>query len=320
MSLREFASSLSDNGGLGVSHATVGKYEQGTRVPADYAAVVAEVFDVPLDWLLLGEGPTKPVREPALKRALGQIAEAIEDLQALPSAVRSQIDEFFNDTPELFAILSPAGQIMRVNPQWHLLLGYRQEELIGRPLTDLVDASDQPFLEEEIARTLEGDRARVCLIRVRAQKGGVRWLSWIAGWTGSVIVSAARDVTDEHEARAKEHLLRVAVEQSADCMMITDRHGTIQYVNGAFERITGFAVDEATGKTPRILKSGRHEPGFYQRLWTTIESGKVFRGVIVNRRKSGELYEDDRTIAPVRGPRGEITHFVSTGRDLTRPR
>lgn len=320
MSLRDFASSLSEGAGLEVSHATVAKYERDTRVPADYAAAVAEVFDVALEWLLLGEGPMKTVREPALRRALGQIADAIEDLHALPSGVRSQIDGFFNDTPELFAILSPAGQIMRVNPQWHLLLGYRQDELIGRPLTDLVDASDQPFLNEEIARTLEGDRARVCLIRVRAQDGSIRWLSWIAGWTGGVIVSAARDVTDEHEARAKEHLLRVAIEQSDDCVMITDRDGTIQYVNRAFERVTGYAADEANDKTPRILKSGRHAPGFYERLWMTIESGEVFRGVIVNRRKSGELYEDDRTISPVRGPRGEITHFVSTGRDLTRAR
>lgn len=318
MSLREFAAHLSAHGGPEVSHATVGKYEHGTRVPAEYAAAVAEAFDVAPRWLLLGEGSMTAVRDPVLNNALEQIAGAIEELRAIPRPVRSQIEDFFDRTPELFAILSPEGRILRVNPRWETLLGYSRQRLVGRPLSEIAEAGDRADVDEELGRAVGGGEAHSCLFRVRTPGGLVRWLSGVAGWTGRVIVSAFRDVTEEQEARSMERLLRVAVEHSDDCLLITDTEGVILYVNHAFERATGYSAAEAVGRPARILRSGEHEPSFYRRLWDTIRDGQVFRGVIVNRRKSGETYEDDRTIAPVRGLRGEITHFVSTGRDLTR--
>jgi two-component system cell cycle sensor histidine kinase/response regulator CckA len=111
-----------------------------------------------------------------------------------------------------------------------------------------------------------------------------------------------------------------AIEQSADLVLITDRAGVIEYVNPAFEALTGYSREEAIGQTPRLLKSGQQTPELYQELWATILSGNVFRGVLANRKKSGEIFYAEKSITPVRDSEGKITHFISNDRDITERR
>ncbi|MGC8825568.1 MAG: PAS domain S-box protein [Anaerolineae bacterium] len=108
-----------------------------------------------------------------------------------------------------------------------------------------------------------------------------------------------------------------AVEQAGDVIFITDRHGTIEYVNSAFEKITGYTREEALGQNPHILRSGLMPPEHYQRLWHTILSGATFRSLVINRRKDGQLFYYDQTISPLKDAEGHITHFISTGKDMT---
>lgn len=107
-----------------------------------------------------------------------------------------------------------------------------------------------------------------------------------------------------------------AVEQAADEVMITDREGRIEYVNPAFEAATGYQFSEVAGRTPRILKSGLQPEGFYEALWSKILAGEVFRGDFVNRARDGRILQEEKTIAPIRNERGEVTHFVATARDI----
>jgi PAS domain S-box-containing protein len=108
-----------------------------------------------------------------------------------------------------------------------------------------------------------------------------------------------------------------AVEQSADVVIITDRTGIIEYVNPAFETVTGYKQGEVLGLTPRILKSGQHPREFYQQMWQTILSGEVFRGVLVNRKKNGETFVVEKTITPLRDGEGHVTHLISNDHDIT---
>ncbi len=108
-----------------------------------------------------------------------------------------------------------------------------------------------------------------------------------------------------------------AVEQTADSILITDNCGIIEYVNPAFEQTTGYAAAEVLGHSPRVLKSGKHDERFYHDLWAQITAGQPFRGTIVNRKKSGELYWAEQTISPIRDDAGVITHFVSVLKDVT---
>jgi two-component system cell cycle sensor histidine kinase/response regulator CckA len=111
-----------------------------------------------------------------------------------------------------------------------------------------------------------------------------------------------------------------ALESTVDGVMITDRSGTITWVNPAFSRITGFTAQEATGRNPSILRSGQHDDALYATLWRTILDGQVWDGELTNKRKDGQLYLEAQTITPVRDPRGEITHFVSVKRDVSHQR
>lgn len=111
-----------------------------------------------------------------------------------------------------------------------------------------------------------------------------------------------------------------ALRSAANGVVITDSEGTITWVNPAACKITGYSEDELVGKHTRILKSGRHEPGFYARLWKTVTSGESWSGTIVNRRKDGAEYQEEQTIAPVLDETGAITHFIAIKQDVTEQR
>jgi diguanylate cyclase (GGDEF)-like protein/PAS domain S-box-containing protein len=108
-----------------------------------------------------------------------------------------------------------------------------------------------------------------------------------------------------------ERGFRRYLEQCPDGVLATDREGRIEYVNPAYERLTGYASGELVGRTPALLKSGMHEADFYRRLWAALLAGEEFRAVFCNRRKGGEVYYEDKIIRPVEGG------FVSFGRDVT---
>jgi len=113
-----------------------------------------------------------------------------------------------------------------------------------------------------------------------------------------------------------DRLIR-AVELTADTVIITDRQGVIEYVNPAFAETTGYSANEVLGRTPSLLKSGLHDEQFYKELWALLIAGKPFRGIIINRKKSGQLYWSAQTISSMKDENGEITHFVSVLKDVT---
>ncbi len=108
-----------------------------------------------------------------------------------------------------------------------------------------------------------------------------------------------------------------AVEQADDLIIITDSIGKVEYVNPAFERNTGFALAEVSGESLSKIQSGEQDNEFYESMWERLNKGEVFRSVFVNRRKDGTIYHEEKTITPIRDREKKITHFVSTGKDIT---
>ena len=126
-----------------------------------------------------------------------------------------------------------------------------------------------------------------------------------------------REITARKQAEEQLRLQSAALEAAANGIVITDREGRVLWVNPAFTRITGYTLDEALGRNPRLLRSGVHDPDFYQALWQTILAGQVWQGEITNRRKDGSLYVAEQTITPVRDEHGEIRYFIAIKHDIT---
>ncbi len=131
------------------------------------------------------------------------------------------------------------------------------------------------------------------------------------------VTGILQDITEHFYVYERFRKLSTTLEQTADSVIMTDWQGNIKYVNQAFLKQTGFSREEALGKNARILKSGNHPKSFYQKLWQQILKGEVFRDVIVNRRKNGTEYYESITITPQCDRNETITHFISTGKDIT---
>ena len=130
-------------------------------------------------------------------------------------------------------------------------------------------------------------------------------------------MSFCQDITVRKQAEETLKIVSSAVEQTADSVFITDHEGVIEYVNTAFERLTGYSKEEAIGKTQRILKLNTADIKEDEQIWKIIRAGKVFQGDLISRRKNGDLFYEKQTITPIMDENGRITHFVSTGKDIT---
>ncbi len=120
-----------------------------------------------------------------------------------------------------------------------------------------------------------------------------------------------------NEGEAGQEILTRAVEQAPEAIVITNHEAQIQYVNPAFERISGYARAEVVGKNPRLLQSGQHDECFYRHLWKTLSAGDVWNGEFINKRKDGRLYYEEATISPVRDGDGRTVNYVAVKRDVT---
>ncbi len=131
------------------------------------------------------------------------------------------------------------------------------------------------------------------------------------------VIGTVQDITEQRQTEARMHLREAALEAAANAIIITDAEGHVQWMNPAFSSLSGYRFDELQGENPRLLKSGKQDPVVYQELWETIASGKVWRGELVNERKNGTLYHEEKTITPVRDPYGTITHYIAVSTDIS---
>jgi len=193
----------------------------------------------------------------------------------------------------------------------------RIEAFLGKKFKEIF--ADEPDTREDFQRC-HREKTTIRREKFTRLKTTGEWKNMIWDYSHvppDLVVMHIQDVTERKKAEEELKKLSNAVEQTADSVIITDRSGRIEYVNPAFGDTTGYTKDEVMGKDPGLLKSGRHDPAFYENLWRTIRQGKTFRGTIINRKKTGELYWSEQTITPMKDDSGEVTHFVSVLKDIT---
>lgn len=246
-------------------------------------------------------------------------------LSGNPELDRQLLRAYFDSANDGILVLCDEMKFLLCNRAVESWLGESEGELTGHgrriSITRFfLDNDDARAFVSAFRSALAGIPGKIeC--RLQPSRGVPRWielsLSRVRIKGGEMVIGVARDIGAAKQSQALMGRLTSAVEQTADSVVITDRAGVIEYVNPAFERTTGFRADEAFGQTPRIVRSGMHDEGFYRTLWETILRGKVFRAVFTNRRKDGGIYYEEKTITPLRDARGDITHFVSTGKNVT---
>jgi PAS domain S-box-containing protein len=251
---------------------------------------------------------------------------------------RQQTQKALNETKQMLENINQAitdgiylmdrdFRILWVNRQILQQTGYKWEELIGNYCYKVTHHRDTPCEApldvcpvEEIIKT--GNPHTV--VHTHFNKEGKKFYVEVTAYPvknekGEIIqfVHVSKDITQRLKAEEDLKKLSSVVEQTTDSVVITDKEGVIEYVNPAFEEVTGYKKEEAIGKTPNILKSGKQGKEFYEHLWKTILSGRVFNGEFINKKKNGEYYYVEKTIVPIKDKEGNITHFVSTDRDIT---
>ncbi|MET0556365.1 MAG: PAS domain S-box protein [Vicinamibacteria bacterium] len=223
------------------------------------------------------------------------------------------------------------------NWEWTPLvgIGYWSEELyrlLGIPpgaappspatLLEAIQEADRPAFQRAIDEALAARPTSPVYGRVVRANGESRHVRFLAkllshGYEPDLLVGTLQDVTEWRRAEERMSVLSSALEQTADAAYVTDRDGTLLYVNEAFVTQSGYGREEALGRNIRLIKSGAHAAAFYEEFWRHILSGDVWRGTFVNRRKDASLYHQEMTVTPIRSEDGDVSHFVATGRDIT---
>jgi len=219
-------------------------------------------------------------------------------------------------------MIGPERKTMEVNESLCKMLGYSQDEIIGKTPFDFVDDENRKIFVEQTSKiSTTPHRSYEITLKKKNGKDLPTYFNatTIRDESGVVQGSFAliTDVTEKKQIEEERNRLAVCIEQSVESVFITDRDGRIQYINPAFERVTGYSREETIGQTPRILKSGKHDALFYKQMWHTLTSGNTWHGRITNRKKDGSFYETEATISPISDKSGRIANFVSIKRDIT---
>ncbi len=230
--------------------------------------------------------------------------------------------QLFESSIDAIYINSLDGRIIDINPVGLRLLGLSKFDE-----ADIVHASNfyqNPKDRQKLIAELK-KQGFVRNYELNLKKAdGTKFTAMISaallydeGGTPIAIQGILRDITEQKAREKALRRLATVIEQAAQSIVITDLKGNIEYVNPAFEEMTGYAFEEVKGKNPRILQSGQHDREFYRNLWKTIASGKTWHGIFLNKKREGALYYERAVLFPIKDAKGQIINYAAVKQDIT---
>jgi PAS domain S-box-containing protein len=210
------------------------------------------------------------------------------------------------------------GKVIDTNAAMESLTGYSREELFNmKTLTSCFDRKHGKILLSKYWNEPPGT------FELRLYRKDRTWIhvqveTQIIFYDGKPVhIIGIYDISNRKKIEEEIIKLSIALDQSANEIVITHKNAEIEYVNKAFTTVTGYLPSEVIGKNPRILKSGTHPPQFYKNLWKTLIKGQKWEGEFHNRKKNGELYWESATITPIRNKDSEIIRYIAIKEDIT---
>ncbi len=214
---------------------------------------------------------------------------------------------FSGGVPETYMLLD-------VNHRYEEIIGIKREDVINRLATEVYGVPAPPYLKEFASAVEAGSPID---FETHFEPMDKHFVISVAPMGDNLFATIFFDVTEQRKTEKAMRSLVTAIEQTGETIVVTDLDGIIQYCNPAFERVTGYTKEEAIGQSTRLLKSGKHNREFYERMWATLTRGDTWKGHLINRKKDGSLYEEDATISPIRERSGDLCGFVAVKRDVT---
>jgi diguanylate cyclase (GGDEF)-like protein/PAS domain S-box-containing protein len=218
-------------------------------------------------------------------------------------------------------ILDAEGNVIEASASFCAMLGYRRDEVIGMNVAQWDAQFDRAELTALLARQVDGGARSQFETRHRRKDGSlfdVEISNYPLELDGRpVLFNSSRDITERKRTEAQLRITASVFENSQEGILITDAGNNIVEVNAAFTRITGYGRDEAIGRNPRMLGSGRQDSAFYQEMWRSLQQDGHWRGELWDRRKSGEVYPELVSIAAVRDDKGELLRYVAVFSDIS---
>ncbi len=234
--------------------------------------------------------------------------------------IRKLLSNIINSMPSVLVGVNTDGIITQWNQKAERTTNMSPETAVGQPL-----AQAFPQLTDEIERVREAMQTqKICYDhrQVLNNDGETHYDEVTVypliddGVEGAVI--RVDDVTKRVRAEEERVRLSTAIEQAQEIIVITDADANIQYVNPAFENITGYTSSEIHGQNLRILQSSEHDKHYYTDMWHTLTGGNTWRGHLINKKKDGSIYHEEATISPVKDTSGSIVNYVAVKRDITK--
>ncbi len=256
----------------------------------------------------------------SIRAAVSDIEERKKDEEALKESERRFRTLVESAPHSILAVCD--GKFVFANPAGARLHGYQSpHDMIGLDAIERVAPEFRDIIRERISKIEMDQKNPPIEFQILRRNGERVWFkssSVVINFEGKpAALIFGRDISQDRRAEKERGQLLSAIEQACEVIVITGPEGNIQYANPAFERVTGYTVEEVKGKNPRIFKSGVQDEAFYRELWQTITNGKTWKNHIVNRRKDGSHYTEEASISPVLDKKGAITNFVAVKRDVT---
>lgn len=218
----------------------------------------------------------------------------------------------------IILVLESDGSIQSFNPYLESLSGYTLEEMRGKGWVEhFLPDSVKPRIQQVMEQAAAGAFSQGIINPIRTKDGRELMIEWrnqpLFDQEGKPagILAIGQDVTERLHSEEQLQLAASVFTHAQEGICITNAEGTILDINAAFSRITGYAREEVLGKNPRLLKSGRHEPEFYEDLWNNLLEHGHWNGEIWNRRKNGEIYPELLTISEVLDREGNVGQYVA---------